>query len=147
MKYSEAQQGRTFVIRLEDGDIIHEEIENFSRKHSISAAALIILGGVDKESKLITGPREGRASKITPTETILNNVHEVTGTGTIFPDQDGNPILHMHIACGRKSKTVTGCIRRGVKTWHVLEIILIELVDTTARRTLDPATNFKLLQP
>ncbi|MDY6863052.1 MAG: DUF296 domain-containing protein, partial [Thermodesulfobacteriota bacterium] len=29
MKYSQAKPGRIFVIRLEDGDIIHEEIEKF----------------------------------------------------------------------------------------------------------------------
>lgn len=29
MKYSEAKQGRIFVIRLEDGDIVHEELERF----------------------------------------------------------------------------------------------------------------------
>ena len=27
MKYSEAKPGRIFIIRLEDGEIIHEEIE------------------------------------------------------------------------------------------------------------------------
>lgn len=37
MKYSEAKQGRTFVIRLEDGDIIHEEIEQFAKDHSINS--------------------------------------------------------------------------------------------------------------
>ena len=32
MKYSEAKQGRTFIIRLEDGDILHEKIEEFARE-------------------------------------------------------------------------------------------------------------------
>jgi predicted DNA-binding protein with PD1-like motif len=31
MKYSEAKQGRVFVMRLEDGDIVHDEIERFFR--------------------------------------------------------------------------------------------------------------------
>ena len=35
MKYSQAKQGRTFIIRLEDGDIVHEEIEKFAREKSI----------------------------------------------------------------------------------------------------------------
>ncbi len=30
MKYSQARLGRIFVIRLEDGDIIHEELEKFA---------------------------------------------------------------------------------------------------------------------
>ena len=67
---------------------------------------------------------------IVPMEHVLDDVREVTGTGTIFPDDAGNPILHLHMACGRHSSTVTGCIRQGVKVWHVMEAILFELTDT-----------------
>lgn len=147
MKYAEARAGRIFVIRLEDGDIVHEVIEKFARELDIKAAALIILGGADLDSKLVVGPEKGRAKPLHPMEHILENVHEVAGTGTLFPDDQGNPILHMHMACGRKSFTVTGCIRTGVKVWHVMEVILFELIDTTGRRFVDPETGFKLLIP
>jgi predicted DNA-binding protein with PD1-like motif len=53
----------------------------------------------------------------------------------------------MHMACGRQSETVTGCIRTGVKVWHVMEIVLFELMDSTSRRILDSQTGFKLLVP
>ena len=147
MKYAEAGAGRIFVIRLEDDDIVHEVIEKFARELDIKAAALIVLGGADLDSKLVVGPEEGRAKPLHPMEHILEDVHEVAGTGTLFPDDQGNPILHMHMACGRKSSTVTGCIRTGVKVWHVMEVILFELIDTTGRRLVDPETGFKLLIP
>ena len=147
MKYSQAKQGRIYIIRLEDGDIIHEEIEKFANKKAIKAAALTIIGGVDKESKLIVGPEHGRTESITPMEHILNHVNEIVGTGTIFPNEKGEPKLHMHIACGRGESTVTGCIRNGVKTWHILEVILFELIETAAVRVLDPTTGFELLNP
>ena len=147
MKYSQAKQGRIFVIRLEDGDVIHEEIEKFAQEKSIKAAAVIILGGVDKGSKLVVGPEHGREQPIKPMEHILSDVNEVAGTGTIFPDEKGDPILHMHIACGRKESTVTGCVRKGVKAWHILEIILFELVDSAATRVLDKTSGFGLLKP
>ncbi|HKL80918.1 MAG TPA: PPC domain-containing DNA-binding protein [Desulfobacter sp.] len=147
MKYSQAKQGRIYIIRLEDGDIIHEEIEKFANKKAIKAAALTIIGGVDKESKLIVGPEHGRTESITPMEHILNHVNEIVGTGTIFPNEKGEPKLHMHIACGRGESTVTGCIRNGVKTWHILEVILFELIETGAVRVLDPTTGFELLNP
>jgi predicted DNA-binding protein with PD1-like motif len=147
MKYAEAGAGRIFVIRLEDGDIVHEVIEKFARELDIKAAALIVLGGADLDSKLVVGPKKGRAKPLHPMEHILEDVHEVAGTGTLFPDDQGNPILHMHMACGRKSSTVTGCIRTGVKVWHVMEVILFELIDTTGRRLVDPETGFKLLIP
>ena len=147
MKYSQAKQGRIFIIRLEDGDIIHEEIEKFANDKSIKAAALIIIGGADKNSKLVVGPEHGRAESIVPMEHVLNNVHETVGTGTIFPNEKGEPKLHMHIACGRQGSTVTGCVREGVKTWHILEVILFELIDVGAVRAFDPDTGFDFLNP
>jgi predicted DNA-binding protein with PD1-like motif len=147
MKYSEAKQGRIFVLRLEDGDIVHDEIERFAREKSIGAAGLIIVGGADQKSKFVVGPEKGRASPVVPMEQVLNEVHEIAGVGTLFPDDTGNPVLHMHMACGRKSSTITGCIRGGVRVWHVMEVILFELVDTTGVRTHDSETGFKLLQP
>jgi predicted DNA-binding protein with PD1-like motif len=80
-------------------------------------------------------------------EHLLENVHEIAGAGTLFPGEDGNPVLHMHIACGRENSTVTGCVRKGVKVWHIMELILFELTETTAVRTHDPATGFQLLSP
>jgi len=147
MKYSQARQGRIFIIRLEDGDIIHEEIENFARDHSIKAASLIIIGGADKDSKLVVGPEDGTAQNIIPMEHIFENVNEVAGAGTLIPNEDGEPILHMHIACGRKTSTVTGCVRRGVRVWQIMEVILFELEDSTAVRVLDQEKGFYLLEP
>ena len=147
MKYSEAKQGRTFVIRLEDGDIIHEKLEEFARMHAIEAAALIAVGAVDEGSKLVVGPEQGRSTTITPMEHVLGAVHEISGVGTIFPDKDHNPVLHMHIACGREESTVTGCVRRGVKVWHLLELILFELLDSSASRLFDEQMGFELLEP
>jgi len=147
MKYSQANQGRIYVIRLEDGDIIHNEIEKFAQEEFINAAALIIVGGVDKGSKLVVGPEHGRSAPVVPVEHILNDVHEIVGTGTIFPNERGEPVLHMHIACGRQASTVTGCVRRGVKTWLTLEVVLFELIDADAIRAFDPATGFDLLNP
>jgi len=147
MKYSEAKPGRVFVIRLEDGDIVHEEIERFAQEKSIRSAALIVIGGADEGSRLVVGPEAGRAVPMVAMEQALENVHEVAGTGTLFPDEAGTPLLHMHMACGREGKTVTGCIRQGVQVWQVMEVILFELVDSTGARVHEPATGLKLLKP
>ena len=147
MQFSEGKQGRVFVIRLEDGETVHTEIENFAIKQSINAAVVFIIGGADKDSTLVVGPEQGRGvSPVIPLSHVLDNVHEVSGTGTIFPDESGQPILHMHMACGRKDHAVTGCIRFGVKVWHVMEVVLFEIVDSSATRQIDPETGFKLLK-
>ena len=147
MRYSEAQRGRTFVIRLEDGDVIHESIESFAKEHGIRAASVIAVGGADEQSKLVVGPEQARAHPVVPMEHVLSGVSEVAGVGTIFPNEAGEPLLHMHVACGRNDSTVTGCVRRGVKVWHVLEVILHELTSPTATRKPDETTGFELLEP
>lgn len=147
MRFSTARQGRIFVIRLEDGEILHETIERFAEAQGIRAAALIVVGGADEGSRLVVGPEEGRAIPVNPMTHILDQVHEIAGVGTLFPDEGGKPVLHLHLACGRRESTVTGCVRTGVKIWQIGEIILWELTGTTAVRKLDPQLGFKLLNP
>ena len=146
MKFSECKPGRIFVLCLENGDIVHQEIEQFARDQSIAAASLIIIGGADKGSKLIAGPERADEVPVTSLEVVLENVHEIAGTGTLFPDGQGNPVLHLHMACGRKSSTRTGCIRRGVRVWHIMEVVLFELLESKGKREFDPETGFTLLK-
>ena len=114
MKYSSAKIGRTFVIRLEQGDVLHEAIEQLAREEGVSAGTLIIVGGAEDGSRLVVGPRDGEARPVDPMTTALAGVHEVAGVGTIFPNEAGEPVLHMHMACGRGDATTTGCVRAGV---------------------------------
>ncbi len=145
MKYAEAKQGRIFVMRLEDGETVHAEIEKFAREQAVSAGALLILGGADKGSRLVVGPERGEVRPVIPMAHVFDNVREIAGVGTLFPDADGNPTVHMHMACGRNADTATGCIRGGVQVWQIMEIVLFELLDTGGKRVLDPALGFKLL--
>jgi predicted DNA-binding protein with PD1-like motif len=147
MRYSEAKQGRVFIIRLEHGDILHECIEQFAKTKGIASGALIALGGADKDSALIVGPEQAGAQPVNPMKLLLDDVYEITGTGTLFPDEKGNPKLHMHIAGGRKRTAVTGCVREGVKTWHIIEAVLFELTGSSAKRAFNKETGFTLLEP
>jgi predicted DNA-binding protein with PD1-like motif len=147
MKYSEAKSGRVFVLRLEDGEIVHETIEDFAKEQGILSASMIILGGADAGSILVTGPEQGRVTPIVKKTHELDNVHEVTGTGTLFPDERGMPVLHLHMACGRGFSTITGCVRNGVKVWQVMEVVIHEFLDSTGVRKKDLVTGFDLLVP
>lgn len=147
MIYSEARQGRVLVIRLEHGEVLNETIERFAEARGIHAATLIVLGGADGNSRLVVGPENGDARPVKPMERILEAAHEIAGVGTLFRDDTGKPVLHAHVAAGRRGATTTGCTRAGLVTWQVAEIVLFELVDTSARRLLDPELGFKLLCP
>ena len=145
MKYSSATLGRVLVVRLEDGDIVHECIEEAARAEGIARAAVILVGGAGGGSRIVVGPEDGEASPVVPMERVLHDVHEMAGAGTIFPDESGRPVLHLHAAFGRDDQVTAGCIRTGVRTWVVAEAVVIELTGSEAMRRVDQATGFELL--
>ena len=132
MKYSEAQWGRVFILRLEAGEVLHKTLEKFAGDHDISGAAVIVVGGGGKDSTLIVGPRDSNSKVVDAMEYFLDDAHEITGTGTLFRSEEGDPVLHMHVSAGRAGKSVTGCVRRGLKVWGVLEVVVFEIKNTTA---------------
>jgi predicted DNA-binding protein with PD1-like motif len=147
VKYSTAGLGRVFVVRLEDGDVVHESIEELAAGEGVLRAAVLVLGGADDGSRVVVGPHDGRATVIEPMERVLRGVHEMAGVGTLFPDARGRPTLHLHAAFGRDDRVTAGCIRRGVTTWVVGEVVVIELTGSGAVRRTDAATGFELLEP
>ena len=147
MKYSEGKIGRVFVVRLEDNDRLPESIENFAREKGIARGICLLIGGINEGGKVVVGPEDSEASPIVPMVSELAGVHEVAGVGTLFPDDRGRPVLHMHAALGRGGKTTTGCIRLGIEVWKLGEVVLLEIDDNTARRRKDPAAGFDVMEP
>jgi len=147
MKWSTAGLGRVLVVRLEDGDVVHECIEEAARAEGIARAAVILVGGAAGGSRVVVGPEDGAARPVTPVERVLDDVHEMTGTGTIFPDEEDRPVLHLHAAFGRGDRVTAGCTRNGVGTWVVAEAVVIEITGSEATRRVDQVTGFSLLDP
>jgi len=146
MKASKGEIGRIFVIRLEDGDIVPACLEEFAKKENISIGFVTIIGGLGA-GEVVTGPR--RSDEMPPEPILLpvEGAHEVVGTGIIAPDEDGRPKLHLHAALGRSGKTTAGCLRPGLKTWLVGEVILCEILGVGSKRVLDEKSGFALLEP
>jgi len=144
MKASEGKLGRIFVIRLEDGDVVPTCIERFAREQNISVGQVIMLGGVIG-GQVVSGPRRSDEMPPEPLLLPLDGAHEVVGVGTIAPDEKGCPAVHIHAALGRAGKTTTGCLRPGVNTWLVGELIIYEILGTGAARIADEKSGFELL--
>jgi uncharacterized protein len=145
LDYTEAKQGRVFVLRLHQGERIHEVIEKFASEKQVSSALCFFLGGTEDKSKVVVGPKDGTTLPPEPMVTLLKGVHESCGVGTIFKDEAGKPKLHMHASFGRGNNAVTGCVRLGVDVWQIGEAVILELVGASARRTKDKKTGFELL--
>jgi uncharacterized protein len=146
LDYSQANLGRIFILRLQDGEIVHETIETFAEKTNLKSAICFFLGGAEDKSKLVVGPKNGDAIPIEPMTTLLKGVHEGCAVGTIFSDTSGKPTLHMHGSFGRNDNAVTGCMRKGVEVWLIGEVVVFELTGSSARREKDPKTGFEVLE-
>ena len=145
MRASQGRIGRVFVIRLDDGDVVPDCIEKFAAEQGISAGHVVLIGGIGG-GEVVVGPR--RSDEMPPEAMLVpvDGAHEVAGVGIIAPGDDRRPTLHIHAAMGRAGKTTTGCLRPGVTTWVVGEVVIYEILDVDVSRPTDAATGFTLLK-
>ena len=146
MHYTEAKLGRIFILRLHQGERLHEVIEKFASQKQIKSALCFFLGGAEDKSKVVVGPKDGKALPPEPMVTLLKGVHEACGVGTIFTDEHGKPKLHMHASFGRNDTAVTGCVRMGVDVWQIGEVVILELAGSSAKRAKSKDTGFEFLE-
>ena len=146
MKACEGRIGRVFVIRLEDGDVVPECIERFAEEKGVSVGQAILVGGVGS-GDVVVGPRSSKAMPPEPMLLPIDGTHEVVGVGVLAPGEADKPTLHIHASLGRAGRTVTGCLRQGVTTWLVGEVILYEIIDANVVRVQDKQSGFELLEP
>ncbi len=145
MKASEGRIGRVFVIRLEDGDVVPDCIERFAAEKGVSVAHAIMVGGIGG-GQTVVGPRVSDQMPPEPMLLPIDGAHEVVGVGVLAPGENGHPLLHIHAAMGRSGNTLTGCLRPGVTTWLVGEVILYEILGVEAKRVKDDLCGFALLE-
>ena len=146
MKSTEAKLGRIFVLRLHHNERLHEVIEKFAAQEKVKGALCFFLGGAQENSKVVVGPKNGNAIPPEPMITLLRGVHEACGVGTIFVNEGGEPKLHMHASFGRNDNAVTGCVRMGVDVWQIGEVVILELVGGSAKRSKNKETGFEFLE-
>lgn len=144
MKASEGRIGRVFVIRLEDGDMVPGCIENFAEENNIAVGHVIMIGGIGS-GEIVVGPRRSEERPPEPMLLPVDGAHEVAGVGVLAPGEDGKPALHIHAALGRAGGTMTGCLRPGVATWLVGEVIIYEITGAKVARVKDLESGFSLL--
>lgn len=144
MNSAEGKVGRVFIIRIEEGDIVPECIEKFALEKGVMAGHAVLVGGIGS-GQVVAGPRYSDEMPPEPMLLPVDGAHEVLASGILVPDEEGKPVLHIHGALGRSGKTLTGCLRPGVTTWLVGEVILYEILGVDAKRIMDERSGFALL--
>jgi len=146
MKACQGRMGRVFVIRLEDGDVVPGCIERFAEENGVSVGQAILVGGIGG-GEVVVGPRRLQEKPPQPVILPIDSAYEVLGVGVLAPSEDGKPVLHIHAALGRSGQTMSGCLRPGVTTWLVGEVILYEILGMNVVRLKDEESGFELLEP
>ncbi|SMB81719.1 Predicted DNA-binding protein with PD1-like DNA-binding motif [Desulfonispora thiosulfatigenes DSM 11270] len=146
MKYTEANLGRIFILRLEEGDQIPRTIEKFAKDKNINSATVLFIGGAKKDSKIVVGPKDCEADKPVAIVEDLLNTSETIGVGTIFTNEETEPRLHLHASFGSHKGVVTGCTRQGVDIWLVGEVVILEMINHSGTRKVDASSGFELLE-
>ncbi|MCB2182141.1 MAG: DNA-binding protein [Desulfobulbaceae bacterium] len=143
MDYRSGSTSRVFVIRFDDNDDFLVELTNLIKKENIRNAWFQIIGGV-KEIDCVIGPKK----PVMPPDPVWQEVRdarETLGSGSIFWDENNEPKIHLHAAMGHHGDTVTGCLRKGSKTYLVLEVILYEITGFEATRPWSDEKGFNIL--
>ena len=146
MQYSEGTVGRIFALKLETGERLPDAVVGFAREHAVRSAMVMFVGGAGATSRLVVGPEENRGDDVIPIIHTLGGIHELVAMGTLFPDENGHPELHMHAAAGREGAATVGCTRAGVDVWLIGEVILLEICGVGVFRKKDPKTGMQVLQ-
>lgn len=143
MRYTKGSVGRVFLVKFSDDDIMIDEIDRLARKEKIKAATMVFLGAL-KKGDLVTGPKK----PVIPPEANwvrFDSGWEVMGIGTVYTNKKG-PQIHIHASMGKKTSTLTGCVRKKSKVFLVIEAVIFELKGVNATKEIDPVTGLNLLK-
>ena len=143
MIYTSAKINRTFVIKFENNDNLIMELEKLIKKEKIKTGFFMFLGGL-KKGDMVCGPKK----PVIPPEpnwVSFRDGWEVFGTGSVFEGKD-SPQIHMHASMGKKTKTLTGCVRKNAEVFITIEAFLIELTGIKAIKEIDEKTGINMLK-
>lgn len=143
MKYESGKTGRIFVVKFMDGEKPLEELKELAIKENIKSAVFWLIGGL-KEGRFVCGPK-GDELPPDPIWKEISGNNEVLGIGTLFWYNE-EPRLHIHGVYGRQDTIKMGCLREEARVFLILEAIVMEIVDITAKRQLDERSKMVVLE-
>lgn len=142
MQYRVGSVGRVIIAKIEHGDDLLLELNRILLQEKISSAVMYMIGAM-QEGALVVGPQAATV----PPEPVwrkFSDGRELLGIGTVFADEQG-PHIHLHASLGRGDEPLTGCIREESRVYLVVEVIIMEILNSGGVRTLDEITGLNLL--
>lgn len=141
MQYSEGRIGRVFVVRIDDGEDLLEEIRRLVAKENISHGIIHLIGAL-RNGMFVTGPQKPVIPPLPHMEEVSGG-WEIVGCATILPGKEG-PAIHLHANAGREREAILGCLRDQATAYLIVEAVILEFVDIQATRAYDEKTQVHL---
>jgi predicted DNA-binding protein with PD1-like motif len=135
--------GRRFAVVLEPGEEVLAAIGAACERHQVQAAFVPVFLGAFTQVTLI-GTREPVPDEDVPLpRSVTVEWAEGLGSATVAPGADGEPIVHLHAAVGRKSDGALGYAGHVLSavTHYTAEIVIEEIPGTVIERRPDPAAH------
>ena len=132
--------GDTFLIRLEAGEEVIESLKQFADIQRIGFAALRAIGTFER----VTLGYYDAETKSYRNEGIEEPVEVLNMSGNVAKGEDGERIIHAHVAVGRSDYTVLGGHVVEATVGPTLEVV-VDTAPTTIRRRHDEGTGLELL--
>ncbi|QGT99589.1 hypothetical protein SYNTR_0996 [Candidatus Syntrophocurvum alkaliphilum] len=144
MQYTQGSMGRVFVIKFEHGDNLIEQLQLILNKEQITTGTLLMIGAL-KKSKMVVGPEECVVPPVV-IPYIFEDGREIAAIGTIFPDENGNPVFHIHSSVGRQNDSIVGCLRDDTEVYLIVEAVIIEFLNIDAKKVFEEKYDLNMLK-
>lgn len=131
--------GNHWIIRLEIGEDIVEQLQLFCEKENILLGTIQGIGAIDNVTIGLFDPQKGEYYSKT-----LEGDYEVTSLLGNVSSNDGKPYLHMHITFGDHNYNIHGGHLNRAIVSATCEIF-IETISGNVERFKDPTLGLNLL--
>ncbi len=122
------------AIRMEDGEDFFESIKTVCRNYNVESG--VVINGIGMLRDLKIGYWDGKEYKVDEIEVPVELVSMQGNIGT--SENDGDPIVHIHIAVAKPDHTVVGGHFVSGIINNTGEIFLQKLENITLLRRKDP---------
>jgi uncharacterized protein len=142
MQYQTGKIGRAIVARIDHGDDLLGELRKLIQAEQVKLGIMFMIGALEGAA-LVVGPEKATV----PPEPVWKQFadgREIVGIGTVFWSED-EPVIHLHASLGRGDAVLTGCVRGESQVYLVVEVVILELADINAARSIDPSLGMSLL--
>jgi hypothetical protein len=130
---------RTFVLVFDKGDEVMAELLAFVRREKIVSAHFNALGAFSDVTFGFFERERKDYQRIN-----LGQVEVMSLVGNVAATEDGEPKIHAHVVVGKQDGTAHGGHLFDGRVWPTLEMILIQMRESLARK-VDDETGLALI--